>query len=253
VCADFKRTASCDTVQALAGNDRRSCEPMMRRNAPAAGGPMEPDLPLRLRCLEKNRLEALIDGVFAVALTLLVLDIKLPDDAAAATHDELLARLLGLERHFVIYVISFVVIGMYWVNHHLQFHFVTRTDRRLIWINLVYLLLVSFLPFGTDLIGDHKELVLPCEIYALTLIALSATSFVHLEYVARHPELASPELTPGVVRAVKGRTARFAVVPLLSLCVAWFSTHVAIYLYVLLVIAHFFPGRIDEQNDRLTI
>ena len=86
--------------------------------------------------LEKNRLEALIDGVFAVALTLLVLDIKLPESSAPMSHDELVKSLLALSRHFVIYVISFVAIGMYWINHHVQFHFVARTTRGLIWINL---------------------------------------------------------------------------------------------------------------------
>ena len=110
--------------------------------------------------LEKNRLEALADGIFAVSLTLLVLDIKLPETATATTHDELVRNLLGLERHLVIYVISFVVIGIFWINHHVQFHFVKRTNRGLIWINLLYLLLVSFVPFATDLIGDHKEYLL---------------------------------------------------------------------------------------------
>ena len=66
----------------------------------------------RLRGFEKNRLEALIDGVFAVVLTLLVLDLKLPENVAFASNDDLWQHLLGLERHFVIYVISFVVIGV---------------------------------------------------------------------------------------------------------------------------------------------
>ena len=200
-----------------------------------------------MRGLEKHRLEALIDGIFAVALTLLVLDIKLPEDIPLATNQALWLRLLGLERHFVIYVISFVVIGMYWINHHIQFHFVTRTNRELIWINLVYLLLVSFLPFATDLIGDHKELVLPCEIYGITLLALSAASFLHVEYLARHPELAAPTFTAAVRLAIERRIALFALVPLLSMTVAFVSTHVALYVYLLLATAHFLPGRIDAQ------
>ena len=145
---------------------------------------MSPASQPRLHGFEKNRLEALIDGVFAVVLTLLVLDLKLPENIAFASNDDLWQHLLGLERHFVIYVISFVVIAMYWINHQVQFHFVVRTDRTLIWINFGYLLLVSFLPFATDLIGDHKDLMLPCEIYGVTLLALSAASFVHLRYLA---------------------------------------------------------------------
>ncbi len=208
---------------------------------------MSPASQPRLRGFEKNRLEALIDGVFAVVLTLLVLDLKLPENVAFATSDDLWKHLLGLERHFVIYVISFVVIGMYWINHQVQFHFVLRTDRTLIWINFGYLLLVTFLPFATDLIGDHKDLMLPCEIYGVTLLALSAVSFVHLSYLWRHPELSSPELTPQARRAIVRRITLFAVVPLISMLAATISTHAAVYVYVSLVASHFLPGRVESQ------
>jgi len=201
----------------------------------------------RPRGFEKNRLEALIDGVFAVVLTLLVLDLKLPENLAFTSNDDLWKHLLGLERHFVIYVISFAVVGMYWINHHIQFHFVVRTDRPLIWINLSYLLLVSFLPFATDLVGDHKDLMLPCEIYGVTLLALSAASFAHLAYLWQHPELASPEFTPGVRRAIARRIALFAVVPLISMIAAQVSTHAAVYVYLSLLASHFMPGRVDSQ------
>ena len=200
--------------------------------------------------LEKNRLEALIDGIFAVALTLLVLDIKLPEDVTIVTNDQLVTRLIGLERHFVIYAITFVVIGMYWINHHIQFHFVMRTNRMLIWINLLYALLISFMPFATDLIGDHKELELPCVIYGVTLLSLSATSYLHLRYVSRHPELASPELTPNLIGILDRRIAFFALVSLMSIAVSFYSTRLALYVYFLFVVAHFIPGSIDAHLAR---
>ncbi|HEY3177252.1 MAG TPA: TMEM175 family protein [Casimicrobiaceae bacterium] len=199
-----------------------------------------------LRGFEKNRMEALIDGIFAVALTLLVLDIKLPEGVAYATNEQLWNRLVELERHFVIYAISFIVIGIYWVAHHVQFHYVRYTDRRLIWINMLFLLLISFLPFATDLVGDHKDLVLPCEIYGVTLLLLSALSYVHLRYLSRHPYLATPELTPLAVRLLKRRIALFAVVPALSMLIALYNTRLALFAYILILTAHFLPGRIDE-------
>ena len=208
---------------------------------------MSPASHPRPRGFEKNRLEALIDGVFAVVLTLLVLDLKLPDNLTFASNDDLWKHLLGLERHFIIYVISFAVVGMYWINHHIQFHFVVRTDRPLIWINLGYLLFVSFLPFATDLVGDHKDLMLPCEIYGVTLLALSGISFAHLTYLWRHPELASAELTPRVRRAIVRRIGLFAVVPLISMIAAQVSTHAAVYVYLSLLASHFLPGRVDSQ------
>jgi uncharacterized membrane protein len=208
---------------------------------------MNGELSPRPRGLEKNRLEALIDGIFAVALTLLVLDIRLPENVVIASNADLLDRLLALERHFVIYVVSFIVIGMYWINHHIQFHFVARVNRRLIWVNLAYLLLISFLPFATDLIGDHESLMLPCEIYGATLLAISGMGFVHIAYLAVHPELASSGLTPAVAGLLRRRIGLFALVPVASMLVAPMSTRAAVYTYVLLGLVHFLPGRIDEH------
>ena len=201
----------------------------------------------RFRGFEKNRLEALIDGIFAVALTLLVLDLKLPEGADFASSSALWDRLIALERHFAIYVITFAVIGIKWVGHHLQFHYVRYTDRRLIWINLLYLLLISFLPFATDMVGDHEDLVLPIEIYGVTLLAVSGVSYLHIVYLTRHPHLASPELTPAAVVLIKRRVVLFALLPLMSMALAFYSTRIALYVYLLLATAHFLPGRIEEQ------
>jgi uncharacterized membrane protein len=210
---------------------------------------MDQALTPRPRGLAKYRLEALIDGIFAVALTLLVLDIRLPENLVVTTNADLLDRLFTLERHFVIYVISFIVIGMYWISHHIQFYFVARTNRGLIWINLLFLLLISFLPFATDLIGDHETLVVPCEIYGATLLALSCMSFLHVEYLARHPGLASPEFTPVIIGLLRRRIALFAFVPIVSMSVAFFSARAAVYVYMLMGAAHFLPGHIDERID----
>ena len=204
----------------------------------------EPQFPLR--GFQKNRIEALIDGIFAVALTLLVLDIKLPEGVPYATNEELWNRLVQLERHFAIYAISFIVIGIYWVAHHVQFHYVRFTDRRLIWINMLFLLLISFLPFATDLVGDHEDLVLPCEIYGVTLLLLSGLSYLHLRYLSRHPYLATPELTPLAGRLITRRIALFTAIPALSMVIALFNTRLALLAYLLILTAHFLPARIDE-------
>ena len=200
-----------------------------------------------VRGFEKNRIEALVDGIFAVALTLLVLDIKLPEAVPLPTNDALWKRLLDLERHFAIYVISFVVIAIYWVAHHVQFHYVRYTDRRMIWINMFFLLLITFVPFVTDLVGDHEGLILPVEIYGATLLALSALSFANLAYLAHHPHLATADLTPLAVRLLKRRIAFFMLVPAASMALAFVSTRLALYAYFLLATVHFLPASIDEH------
>ena len=96
---------------------------------------------LDARGLAKNRIEALADGIFAVAMTLLVLDIKSPNATTFATNRALIENLLALEHSFAMYVISFFVLAMFWVAHYILFHFIRYMDRRLLWTNLAFLLL----------------------------------------------------------------------------------------------------------------
>jgi uncharacterized membrane protein len=79
--------------------------------------------------MEKSRIAALADGIFAVAMTLLVLDLKLPEAAKTTTDAEVWHQLVDLRSHFMIYALSFIVLGTYWIAHHSQFHFVRRVDR----------------------------------------------------------------------------------------------------------------------------
>ncbi len=101
------------------------------------------------------------------------------DDAARARHQVarrisrstrpagLVEYLATLEHSFAMYAISFVVLAIFWIAHHILFHYVRHVDRRLLWINMAFLLLVTFVPFSTDLLGDHGHLALPVVVYGI--------------------------------------------------------------------------------------
>jgi uncharacterized membrane protein len=192
-----------------------------------------------------NRIEALADGIFAVAMTLLVLDVKLPGGEVFATDQALLQRLLSLEHTFVIYLISFIVLGMFWVGHHAHFHFIRYVDHTLLWINLLFLFFITSIPFATDLLGDHNGLRLPYVYYAAKILVLGSLLIGQIVYLRRHPELARPSLTREVARRIVLRTALFATIPLLSMATVFYNTRLALYLYFLLLVVHFLPGRVD--------
>jgi len=200
------------------------------------------------RGLAKNRIEALADGIFGVAMTLLVLDIKSPDRLSFETTAALIAYLIGLERSFAMYAISFVVLAMFWFVHHLQFHFVRHVDRRLLWTNLIFLLFVALVPFSTDLFGDHGHLQLPALIYAANLLLLSILLLVHLRHLAAHRELASADLTGEAFVHMRRQIAMFAIVPTLSIAASFWSPRVSMYLYVMLALPGFVPGRLDRMT-----
>jgi len=201
----------------------------------------------------KQRIEALADGIFSVAMTLLVLEIKLPQSEIYATDAALWQRLASLEGNVTIYVISFLVLGMFWISHHYQFHFVERTDRALLWINLLFLLTVSTVPFSTALLGQHTRLWVPFLIYSANLLVLVGFFYMNINYLGTHPALSSPTLTPEIIRGFKIRQGLFALVPVMSAAMALYSPRFALYLYFLLALLHFVPkGGVREPTARET-
>ena len=198
------------------------------------------------RGLGKNRVEALADGIFAVAMTLLVLDIKSPENRSFETTGDLVAYLASLEHSFAMYVISFFVLAIFWITHHLLFHFVRHVNRRLLWLNIVFLLLVTFVPFSTDLLGDHGHLTLPVLVYGVNLLMLGSMLVFQLRYLVANPELAATDLSATMVTHMGRNIGLYAAVPLASMAVSLVSPRVGMYMYLLLAIPTFAPSRLDR-------
>jgi uncharacterized membrane protein len=104
--------------------------------------------------METNRLEAFSDGVFAIAITLLVLEIKVPPPDMT-----LEAGLLRLWPSYLAYTVSFLVIGAIWINHHAMFRHIVRVDETLLLLNVLHLMLIAFLPFPTAVLAEafHRK------------------------------------------------------------------------------------------------
>ena len=187
----------------------------------------------------KGRLEALTDGIMAVAMTILVLDLKFDATEAIASDAHLVSHLVELERTFTVYLVSFVVLGMCWIGHHAQFHFVRRADRGLMWINLAFMLLVTVVPFTTSLMIDYEDLRLPCVLFGAVQLLLALSLRANLRYVAQRPALRDAGLTAEVVAPLRRRLLLLSAVPALSMAVALFSTRAALYLYALMIVVQF--------------
>src|SRR5919199_4021121 len=106
------------------------------------------------------------DAVFAIAITLLVLNIEVPDIPQGRVAQELLGQLLALWPKYLSYVISFLVILIFWISHHSIFSTIRGYDRVLIWLNSLFLMFVAFLPFPTALLSEYGDQQLVVVIYA---------------------------------------------------------------------------------------
>ena len=137
-----------------------------------------------------GRLNALIDGVFAIALTLLVLDLPKPAHSAQLVHD-----LLHQWPSYVAYLVSFVTIGLLWIEHHGMMSAVRSIDRRFLERTLVFLLFISIVPWPTALASNYADQGVPqaravAVLYAATMLMMGL-SFTSWRFLAAHPELVS--------------------------------------------------------------
>ncbi|MEO6895988.1 MAG: TMEM175 family protein [Caldimonas sp.] len=142
--------------------------------------------------LPLHRIEALTDGIFAVAMTLLVIELKLPEHGNAASAAVLGEALVALLPKAVSWLLSFFVLALFWVGHHRTFAFVRHADAKLVVLNLIQLAAVSLMPFATALSGEFSSLYAAHVIFAINMAMLAVTALVVLRYVHRHPELGSP-------------------------------------------------------------
>lgn len=130
----------------------------------------------------RQRIEALSDGVFAIALTLLILDIKVPVSGIIHSEKELMAKFIEMTPKLLSYFLSFTTLGIYWSAHSTQFHYILRSDRHLNWINLFFLLAVSVIPFTTAFLSEFITFKFAIFLYWLNLVLLGGMLGVNWNY-----------------------------------------------------------------------
>lgn len=148
------------------------------------------------KTFKAGRVVAFSDGVMAVAATLLVLDLKLPE---GVTDAQLGGVLSGSLHNLWVYVLSFVVVGLLWMGHHEQFSHIGRVDGLLIWLNLFYLLTIGLIPFLTSLLADHAS-ALPTCLYASVLVLTSLLSAAMWWHASGDPVLMSKDIPERIRR-----------------------------------------------------
>jgi uncharacterized membrane protein len=200
-----------------------------------------------------ERITAFSDGVYAIAITLLVLDLRLPDLPAAATAGELTAALFGLWPKLFAYGLSFVVIGFLWITHHRLFAFIRRYDSTLLWLNLLVLLFVALLPFPTVVMGAYGSLAPAVILYASTFVLISLSQTLLWVYASRWGHLVDPDLDPRIVTYVTLRGLTAFLIWLLSIPLALVDTGLAMLSWTLLGVMAEIVGRIcyrEEAEER---
>jgi len=193
---------------------------------------------------ETARLEAFSDGVFAIAITLLILEVKVP---RAGTEGSLLRALAQLWPSYLGYVISFVTLGIMWANHHTIFTYIRRTDRYFLLIHVFFLMCISFLPFPTAVLAEHLPYPdsrrIAVAAYSATLVVIALAYNAVWWYAVAGRRLLDAAADPVAVRSISRRYALGPVSYAVSFALAFVNVWASLSVHGILAILYLLPER----------
>lgn len=185
-----------------------------------------------------NRLEAFSDGVLAIVITIMVLELKVP----GGNTFEILTPLLP---KFLSYLFSFIYVGIYWNNHHHMFHAIQKVNGKILWANLFLLFSLSLIPFTTGWMGENNFECHPVALYGINLL-VTAISFLVLEKSAIKHEGKEAIFTKAVRSQKKEYTSLFLYISGITL--SFFFPILAVIIYYIVALLWFIPDkRIEKQ------
>jgi TMEM175 potassium channel family protein len=188
--------------------------------------------------VSKGRLEAFSDGVIAIIITIMVLEMRAPHGAA-------LSDLRPLVPVFLSYVLSFVFVGIYWNNHHHLCQAVRHVSGGVLWANLHLLFWLSLIPFVTSWMGENHAAPLPVAVYGVVLLAAGIAYYILVHALLAHHEKDSP-LAKAVGDDFKGRIS--VMIYAVAIPVAFVSSWIALALYVTVALMWLIPDRRIERT-----
>ena len=204
--------------------------------------------------LNKNRVVALTDGIFAVVMTLLVLDISVPqisshygiDSAEAGT--ELLKKLVDLWPKLLSFAISFIILAIYWLAHHRQFQYIKNVDRTLVWINVLFLMVTCLLPFSTSLLSEYRQQQISILVYGGNSIMIASLLSILWWYATSdHSRLVNENLDPLIKTTSLRRLLFGVIVYLIAIGISFVYIHLSVFVFALILIPAFMPNKIMHR------
>lgn len=195
--------------------------------------------------LKISRLEGLTDGIFAIAMTIMILNLHVPsqlaDNTSPLTHRDIYFNLF-------IFIGSFIILGTHWIAMNFQWGLLSHLNRIYLWINMFYLMAICIVPFSANLLGKYPHNVGSIHFYAVNLLCCSLGQFLTL-HCAHYFKLYNEDIyEPGIYRAA---LLRLGVAPLFyisSLVIAHWHVTAAFVLLVMPTIIYLVPGRIDKYE-----
>lgn len=201
--------------------------------------------------LRMARLDALCDGVFAIAMTLLVLELRTPAKELVHSGHDLMIQLQLLGPKFMSYFLSFLILGIFWVAHNSQYVFIKQINRELLWINILYLLFISLVPFSTAILGEFIHLKFAVWIYWFNLLLIGMALLLNWVYAKNHHFIPALDEKPQIDKIVKRRILLAQLFYFVGAMAAFINTYLSLAIILGIQLAYVVPSIFDKQTHKL--
>jgi len=193
--------------------------------------------------LGKNRIEALSDGIFAIVMTLLILEIHIPDLPNNAPNVQVAPALYHLWPKFFSYVVSFIGLGFYWIAHHNMYYAIRGSDRVLLWLNILFFMFVSLLPFSTSFLNAFRQSQIAPIFFGANLTLIGWILLIQWIYASSQPGMIADTVTKDYQNLVKNRLLIIPIIATLVILICFWSTEILLIVYAALLPFYMIPWR----------
>jgi uncharacterized membrane protein len=199
--------------------------------------------------LSKERIVAFSDGVIAIIITLMILDIHFPKIAEVSTSNETWLALSNMIPSLIAYLVSFYGLGIFWINHHNFFHMVKHSDRNLLWLNLNLLFWLSLIPLPTSYLANHYASPIATTLYGTVMFMCHASFGMLFSYASRN-QLVMDKYNKKRIKQIIRMIIISCVLWLTSVAVGFISTYFSYGLTLLIALLYFLPQNIEIEEEK---
>ncbi|MFN2235838.1 MAG: TMEM175 family protein [Anaerolineales bacterium] len=189
-----------------------------------------------------ERLIFFSDAVFAIAITLLALEIRLPDTDELLTNTQLASQLAGMWHEYLAYILSFLVIGTFWMAHHRKYRYIIRYDNRLLFLNLMMLMVIAFIPFPSSIISKYPDRSATI-FYALTMATAGILLAGNWWYASHHNRLIDPNLDVRISRRQLVAPLVTTAIFLFSILISFLNANLSRISWLLILLASWYANK----------
>ena len=202
--------------------------------------------------ISRDRVITLTDAVLAIVMTLLVLEIVVPQLSQSEAVTELPKRLLELLPDVWSYATTFIILGFFWIAHDDQFHYIMRANRTFLWITIFYLMFIAFIPFSTALIGEYGDQPISEVIYGINITIVLVWTYLQWRYATKKHQLVNSDLEPKFIAIMSRRIIVGLILYPIAIAVSYLNTQVSLILFILIPIYYLIPPRYyGSKQDRI--